>query len=55
MALQLQLFSLQILHCKITFSAKVFTLDATLLTAVSYQSFFFIDKKMTYYFFKFCF
>jgi len=32
--LQLQLFSLQILHRKDTFSVKGLTVDATLLTAV---------------------
>lgn len=35
--LQLHLFSLQILHCKNTFSAKYFTVDARLLTDVSDQ------------------
>jgi len=49
MALQLQLFSLQILHCKNTFSAKVLTMDATLLTAVSYQSFSFMYKEIIYF------
>ncbi|XP_011880418.1 PREDICTED: putative gustatory receptor 28b [Vollenhovia emeryi] len=31
---ELRLFSLQILHCKNTFSAKGFTVDATLLTGI---------------------
>jgi len=37
--LQLHLFSLQILHCENTFSAKGLSIDATLLTAVSNRSF----------------
>jgi len=37
--LQLHLFSLQLLHCKNTFLAKGFTIDATFLTAVSNQLF----------------
>lgn len=37
--LQLQLFSLQILHRENSFTAKGLTVDATLLTAVSNQSF----------------
>ncbi|XP_071563979.1 uncharacterized protein [Temnothorax nylanderi] len=39
---EMQLFSLQISHCENAFSAKGLTVDATLLTAVSDQSFAFI-------------
>lgn len=42
LTLQLQLFSLQILHRENIFSTKGFTMDARLLTAVSYLSFAFI-------------
>ncbi|XP_071563953.1 uncharacterized protein [Temnothorax nylanderi] len=39
---EMQLFSLQLSHCENTFSAKGLTVDATLLTKVSDQSFAFI-------------
>ncbi|XP_018058025.1 PREDICTED: putative gustatory receptor 28b [Atta colombica] len=41
---ELQLFSLQILHCKNIFSTKAFTMDASLLTTVNNQLFVLINK-----------
>ncbi|KAG5313133.1 GR28B protein, partial [Acromyrmex insinuator] len=49
---ELQLFSLQILHCKNTFSMKGLTIDATLLTAVSNQLFVIIPEYIMYIFFR---
>ncbi|XP_071563949.1 uncharacterized protein [Temnothorax nylanderi] len=40
---ELQLFSLQLSHCENTFSAKGLTVDATLLTKVSDQSYVFMN------------
>ncbi|XP_011705741.1 PREDICTED: putative gustatory receptor 28b, partial [Wasmannia auropunctata] len=50
---ELQLFSLQTMHCKNTFSAKGFNMDATFLTTVSNRAFAFINKMFLFIFFIF--
>ncbi|KYN14862.1 hypothetical protein ALC57_12971, partial [Trachymyrmex cornetzi] len=52
---ELQLFSLQILHCKNTFLTKGLAMDATLLAAVSNQFVALINNRYIIYILNYCF